>query len=415
MPAIRNGPSAISITVVMARLALTGNAARKMPSIAKNKPSAARKSDMNPATRHTLFRRAARARWQRFARRIAEKAEEIRIRPQHHMRIAVLHAAFVGLHRAVKGKEPRILAIGLGVDAIALGVTLAADLLGLGGSIRQQHRDVAVGPGSDLLALLAALSAELGGLALPLGLHALIDRLTVLLRQVDAADAHVDNINAEWLGLAIELIAHQPHQLLALVAHGIGQGGRAQHAAQRRVEQDRKLRAGAIRPDRLIEFERIGDAVAREGVDDEALAGLGDAGIGPVAARCNHLLRRRLDVEDALVDIDDTVDERNLCVQARLGDDAHRLAKADHQRLPGLIHGEEGAVADDDGSQQQDGGSAARETHSHGVPPAGFCAGCGCRVRSLSGRYGTTPGPPCGPVSMIVLSVPPRTCSMVSR
>src|ERR1700675_3684539 len=127
MPAIRNGPSAISSTVAMARLALTGNAARKMPSIAKNKPSAARKSDRDPATRHTLFRRTARARWigrrsssrrrrlrvrafqPRLARRIAEIAEEIRIRPQHQMRVAVLHAAFVSLHRAVESKEPLIL------------------------------------------------------------------------------------------------------------------------------------------------------------------------------------------------------------------------------------------------------------------------------------------------------------------
>src|SRR6202035_2605194 len=175
MPPIRNGPSAISITVAMARLALTGNAARKMPSIAKNKPSAARKSDMNPATRHTLFRRAARARWQRFARRIAEIAEEIRVRPQHQVRVAVLHAAFVSLHRAVEAEEPRILDVGLGVDAISLGVSLAADLLGLGGSVGQQHRDVAIGPGPDLLPLLAALGAELRRLALPLGLHALID------------------------------------------------------------------------------------------------------------------------------------------------------------------------------------------------------------------------------------------------
>src|ERR1700685_96315 len=231
MPAIRNGPSAISSTVAMARLALTGNAARKMPSIAKNKPSAARKSDMNPATRCALFRRAARARWigrcsssrrrrrrvraswRRLTHRVAEKAKEIRIRPQHQVGVAVLHAAFVGLHRAVKGEEPLILPIGLGVDAIALGVALAADLLGLGRGFRHQHRDVAIGPGSDLLGFLATLGAELGRLALPLGLHALIDRLAVLLRQVDAADAHVDDMDAERLRVAIELIAHLPPQI----------------------------------------------------------------------------------------------------------------------------------------------------------------------------------------------------------
>ena len=49
---------------------------------------------------------------------------------------------------------------------------------------------------ADFLRLLAALGAELGGLALPLGLHALIDRLAVLLRQIGAADAHVDDLDA---------------------------------------------------------------------------------------------------------------------------------------------------------------------------------------------------------------------------
>ena len=40
-----------------------------------------------------------------------------------------------------------------------------------------QSPPVAVCPGPDFLALLAVLGAELGGFALPLGLHALIDRV----------------------------------------------------------------------------------------------------------------------------------------------------------------------------------------------------------------------------------------------
>ena len=79
--------------------------------------------------------------------------------------------------------------------------------------------------------LLAALGAELGRFALPFGLHALIDRLAVLLRQVGAADAHVDDVNAERLRIVIELIAHLRHQLLALVAHHVGQRRLAEHAA----------------------------------------------------------------------------------------------------------------------------------------------------------------------------------------
>ena len=167
------------------------------------------------------------------------------------------------------------------------------------------------------LALLRALGAELGRLALPFGLHAVIDRLAVLLRQVGAADAHVDDVNAERLRVMIELIAHLRHQLLALVAHDVGQRRLAEHAAQRRIEQDGELRAGAGRADRLIIFQRVDDAVAREGVDHEPFAGLAGAGIGAVAARGDHFLRRLFDVEDALVDIDDAVDERHFHVKAR--------------------------------------------------------------------------------------------------
>ena len=64
MPAMRNGPSGISARRHGA-LGAARKAARKMPSIAKNRPSAARKSDIDAtALRSTagLFRRAVRVR-----------------------------------------------------------------------------------------------------------------------------------------------------------------------------------------------------------------------------------------------------------------------------------------------------------------------------------------------------------------
>ena len=67
------------------------------------------------------------------------------------------------------------------------------------------------------LRLLRALGAELRGLALALGLHALVDRLAVLLGQVGAADAHVDHVDAEGLGLAVHLVADLLHDRGALV------------------------------------------------------------------------------------------------------------------------------------------------------------------------------------------------------
>ena len=98
------------------------------------------------------------------------------------------------------------------------------------------------------------------------------------------ADADVDDLDAERPRVAIELFAHLAHQILAPVANGVGERRGAEHAAQSRVEQDRELRTGAVGDDRLIEFERIDNAVTRKRVDDEPLSGLGDIGIRLIRA-----------------------------------------------------------------------------------------------------------------------------------
>ena len=65
-------------------------------------------------------------------------------------------------------------------------------------------------------------------------------------------------VDAEGLRLAVELLAHARHQLRALVAHDLGERRLAEHAAQRRVEQDRELRVGALDgADRLVEPQRV--------------------------------------------------------------------------------------------------------------------------------------------------------------
>src|SRR5207237_2058859 len=121
---------------------------------------------------------------------------------------------------------------GVGEDAVALAVALATYLFGLVGGIGDKHGNVAIGPRPDFLTALAALGAEFGGLALPLGLHALVNRLAVLFGQVGAADAHVDNSDAERLRLGFELLAHTRHQQRAIVLHDMGEGCLAEHAAQ---------------------------------------------------------------------------------------------------------------------------------------------------------------------------------------
>ena len=95
-------------------------------------------------------------------------------------------------------------------------------------------------------------------------------------------------------------------RLGALVAHHVDERRLAEHAAQRRIKQNRQLRIGALdRAERLVEAQRVLDTVAREGIDHEPLLVGGD-----------DFLRRRFEVEDALVDADDVVDERRLDVAA---------------------------------------------------------------------------------------------------
>src|ERR1700730_15923547 len=65
-----------------------------------------------------------------LARRIDEKAEEIRVRLHQHARERILVGAqprLIGLHRAIEGEEILVAAIRVGEDAVALGIAFAAD------------------------------------------------------------------------------------------------------------------------------------------------------------------------------------------------------------------------------------------------------------------------------------------------
>ena len=102
-------------------------------------------------------------------------------------------------------------------------------------------------------------------------------------------------------------------------------------AAQRRVQHAAELRVGAAGvEDGLIKQQRIGDAVAHEGVDLQALI------VGH-----QHFLALVVERENALVDIDHRIDERPLEIEARRVDEvAHRLAEPQDQRLFGRIDDE---------------------------------------------------------------------------
>ena len=87
--------------------------------------------------------------------------------------------------------------------------------------VGEDHNTLAIGAGADALRLFVALRPELLGLALAFRLHALIDGLAVLLRQVGAADAHVDHVDAEAGGLTVHLVPDLGHELRTLAGeHG---------------------------------------------------------------------------------------------------------------------------------------------------------------------------------------------------
>ena len=75
-----------------------------------------------------------------------------------------------------------------------------------------------VGLGADLGGLAFALGAVLLGDAFALRAHAAEHAFFDLVRQVGAFDAHVDDVNAEFLGLGAGVRGHLPHHGVALAA-----------------------------------------------------------------------------------------------------------------------------------------------------------------------------------------------------
>src|SRR5262249_4194978 len=184
---------------------------------------------------------------------------------------------------------------------------------------------------------------------------------------------NVDDYHAERLRLLVHLAGDGAHQRLAFIAHDGDEACAAKHAPQRRLKHGAQPRISSLLvAHRLEEQERIDDLVAREGVDDEALL-----------IRCDHFLGTRVDVENALVEIFDVLDERNFEIEARAGilrteqiaarllaaglfggallrrrqparrvDNTNRIAELQHQRLLRLLDSEERKISNDRGDRE---------------------------------------------------------------
>src|SRR6516164_2480753 len=168
MPAKRSEASGLSMALAAKRFTAAGKPANSNPSMTSTRPRATMNSDMTfgaaAQAAALLVGRLGRI-LARFARRVAEVAEEIRIGTQQHARVVGTQARLIGLHRAIEAEEIGIAPERIRVDAVAFGIAVAARLLALRRRLGDQHGDVAIGLGLDFLRALIALRPELGGLA----------------------------------------------------------------------------------------------------------------------------------------------------------------------------------------------------------------------------------------------------------
>ena len=137
----------------------------------------------------------------------------------------------------------------------------------------------------------------------------------------------------------------------------------AEFAAQRGTHELRQLRARLIEAaQRLVEAQGIDDAITRVGLHLE-----------PLLVAEDHLLRRRLQQQQARIIDEHAVDERRFPFQAGLGLDADRRAEPNDERLLALRDDEQRrnheieSEADDD----QNCPDCARAHLASPVGPAG--------------------------------------------
>src|SRR6266550_6163213 len=148
-----------------------------------------------PAPVRSLFARAALR--SPAAARLLQILEEIRAWVEHHDVALVLERRLVRLQTAIERVELGVLPIGAGVDRGSPGVAFALGLLRLLVGVGENDLALAIGVSTDLLRLGAALRPELVGDALALGFHPLIDLSEHFVRQLDTAQAHVDDFDAD--------------------------------------------------------------------------------------------------------------------------------------------------------------------------------------------------------------------------
>src|SRR6185503_2707406 len=144
------------------------------------------------------------------------------------------------------------------------GVALAARALRVAVGLGDDDLALPVGVGADLLRLGGAGGAQLVGDALALRFHAAVDRLAHVLRQVDALQAYIDDLDADALQVLVDLLPHARHDVVALAGDDIVQDARAKFIAQNTSH-------GLLDPPRRLELVAADADVVLLDVDDAPL------------------------------------------------------------------------------------------------------------------------------------------------
>ena len=178
---------------------------------------------------------------------------------------------------------------------------------------------------------------------MPLGLHAPVNRLQVLHRQIGALQANVHYLDAVFARFLVARLGDHGHQLRAVFRHDITQVLAAKLLAQFTVDNvvEPRLRPGFV-ADGAQKLQRVDDAPAREVIHHEGFLVLGDdlRGVGVI-------------LQQAAVEIRELLHEWNPILKPRFTQNAHGLAEPGDDHLPVFTNLKEKRIDREDENQDQ--------------------------------------------------------------
>src|SRR5882672_10149813 len=287
--------------------------------------------------------------------RIPEILEELRIGIEDQDVALVLEACAIGVQAPVEIVELRILVERPRVDRGGLRVALALDPLRVAIGLSDDDLALAVGLGAYLLAFGEPLRPQLRGHALPLRVHAPVNRLAHLLRQLHAFQPHVDDLDAVVGGVAPRPLPDDLDDLVALARNDVVNGALAELVLEGRLDGLLELRSGRafVPGGPLVIRSQILDPPFDERIDQHVL----------LFRRDEAVRLGRVERQYPLVEVLDVLNERPLEVQPGIVDEILEFSELKHDGALPLIHGEGGQARQNQHDDCEDDGGQVAIVH----------------------------------------------------